>query len=247
MTGGAPRPKIKVLFIGTIPCDMPPPKDSSWWIYEQGDYEKYNKHHNEYGIREKRTIGVGFTFPFARLFIEKWYPKTDAWFVLSKEWASKFKIHDAYKNKIINADLSDYGKNLTDEQRKQLKDFDIVYIDMRTVEFLLPEKEIRKYMVKDPVLNETVYTKSYEDKLIPLFSKFVKLYGYIISDECSGLIPYRKLNGELHSKNRFIDIHDSRDIIQILNFPEIKQVVIDKNGIPKRDYVFEKIFNENKS
>lgn len=166
--GGEKGSKIKILFIGSIPCKKIP-KDASWKLYKKGKYEKYNKHYNKYGIREKQTIGVGFTFPFIDTYLKKFGSNTDPYFVLYKPWADKFKIIPEYKSKIIYTDLSEFGKNVKDEDRIKMNGANLIYIDMRTLEFLLPENETHKFMTKDPVLKESVYTKSYETKFIKFF------------------------------------------------------------------------------
>lgn len=182
--------KLKLVFIGTIPCNNVP-ENASWKLFKT---PKYNSHYNKYGIREFKTKGVGFTFPFIDFYLNNLLKEqADVYFLLYKPWADRFKIIDKYKKNILYTDLSDYGKHITDDIKSKISNADLIYIDIRTLEFLLPTSETHKYMIHDDVLNESVYSKSYEREFITFFGEYLSTTGYVMSDECSGLIPYRKL------------------------------------------------------
>ena len=238
--GGEKGSKIKILFIGSIPCKTIP-KNASWKLYKKGQYEKYNKHYNKYGIREKQTIGVGFTFPFINIYLKKFELNTDPYFVLYKPWADRFKIIPEYKSKIIYTDLSEFGKNIKDEDRIKMNGANLIHIDMRTLEFLLPENEAHKFMTKDPVLKESVYTKSYETKFIKFFGQFLSNDGYIICDECSGLVPYRKPDDKPF-KSHPIKINDDM-CCTCLDYFDNPIEITDK-GEPKRFPAYPKYVND---
>lgn len=241
MSGGGAQPKTKIIFIGVIPCEEKQiPKDASWYIYNNGDYVKYNNHYNAYGIREKRTLNGEFTFPFVKLYIEKLHPKTEAYFVIDKSLLRTHKIHHGYKSRVIYVDLSDFGRNMAVEHRKLFKDVDAIYINMRTLEHLLPEHEKNKHIIRDPVLKENIHTKSYEKEFVTMFGNLIGINRYVISDECSGLIPYRKLN----QKRTNYSIKIDNDVVMMsVDFYE-KPVDIVANGIPRRSYTFPKYIND---
>ena len=237
LEGGSTLPKTKSLFFGVVPCKEIY-KDASWFVYEKGDYDAYNKIHNKYGIRETNTYDYGSVFKFIEHYVKKLNVKTDYHIVLQKGFVPEVEIDKSYKNKIVYLDMKKYGENLTSDDFKKYGDCDFIYLAPRFIETILDEKP----SVKDKVMKENVYKKSMELPIIKFFVRFLRDKGYMLIDDCSGAIPFRKL-GEKDPNPYKYDL-DDKDLHAMNKIPE-EPVMLDlKKGIPKRDYRYDKYFND---